>query len=124
MIYLLLSEIVFTCETESFGISDSQWRNLAKDTFIVYAGGHFVETRPRATFVHPVLTVPFSTRAEFLDFLFQARSLSPTRLVSFHVTSRDVRRVTCTSSHNYTPALRVEGDQSDLTPKPSVIIRL
>ena len=117
-------EITFTFETESFGTSDSQWRDLAKNTFIVYAGGHFVESRPRASFDSPTLTVPFSNRAEFLDFLFQARSLSPTRLVGFRVLSREPRRVICISSHNYTPAIRVTGDTSDLPEGESVIIQM
>lgn len=116
---------MFTCENESFGTSDSQWLEVAKNTFQIYAGGYFVESRPRAIYEHPVLTIPFTNRAEFLDFLFRARAMLPTRLVTFRVSSRELRRVACTVTSNLTPVLRVDGDESDLPPTSSsyVIIR-
>ena len=108
--------IKFTLASESFGTSDSQWCDLARNTFLVYAGGNYVASRPRAMFEHPVLTVPFETRADFLEFLFQARQMSPTRLVGFHVEERKARCVICQADFNHTPALRVNGDTENLPP--------
>ena len=92
----------------------------------MYAGGHFIESRPRVIFEHPTLTVPFADRAEFLDFLFRARSLNPTRLIDFRVSSRELRRVVCTSVRNSTPVLRETGDLSNLPPTDdsTVVIHL
>ena len=116
----------FTCATEAFGASDAQWCRLARDSFIVYGGGHLAEIRPRATFRHPVLTIPFIDRDEYLDYVMQARQMNPTRLINFRVTSRNAREVICTSTFNMTPVLRVNGDVSNLPPAPGgrVVIQM
>ena len=89
---------------------------MARNTFLVYAGGHFLASRPRASFESPVLTVPFDDRAEFLGFLFQARQMNPTSLIEFHVSAREPRRVVCRALYNRTPILRVRGDDENLPP--------
>ena len=73
-----------------------------------------------------MLTVPFENRADFLEFLFQARQMSPTRLVGFHVEDRKARCVICVADYNHTPVLRVHGDIENLPPVSDdpIIIRL
>ena len=88
---------------------------MARNTFLVYAGGHYVASRPRATLDGNVLTVPFEDRADFLDFLFQARQMEPTQLIEFRVDSREPRRVTCVANFNRTPLLRLR-DEVENTP--------
>ena len=110
------SGIIFTCANEAFGTSTSQWIEMARNTFLVYAGGHYVASRPRASLENSVLTVPFDDRAEFLDFLFQARQMNPTSLIEFTVEVREPRRVVCRALYNRTPILRVRGDEENLPP--------
>ena len=112
------------CSSEAFGASNLQWRTLARDTFILYAGGHSAESRPRATYSKSVLTVPFVDRGQFLDFVMQARQMTPTRLIDFRVENRHAREVTCVATFNLTPALLVRGNEMDPSvsqPDPVII---